>query len=166
MIIVSGVVIFREVRRSESVDPRAYAVDSGEISLNEALARAEIGLPECAKDDLRYALIDDGFEYYYKIYLKLEESRECINDFLEKNAMVDVFQSGRIGGVESENRIEVHSIWMDSYPVAEIGWKLGRNERFQEFSVGKASLYAVTALVQHIPGSVKYRAYVHAFRGG
>lgn len=166
VIIVSGVVIFREIWRSEPVDPRAYAVDSGEISLKEGLARAEISLPECAEDDLRYAFIDDGFEYYCKIYLKLEESRGCINEFLEKNAMVDVLQVGTIGGAESEYRIEVRSIWMDSYPVFEMGWKLGRNERFQEFTVGKANLYALTALVQHIPGSRKYRAYIHAFRGG
>lgn len=116
VIIVSGVVIFREIWRSEPVDPRAYAVDSGEISLKEGLARAEVSLPECAEDDLRYAFIDDGFEYYCKIYLKLEESRGCINEFLEKNAMVDVLQVGTIGGAESEYRIEVRSIWMDSYP--------------------------------------------------
>jgi hypothetical protein len=163
---VSSIVVFHEVRKSASEDMRAYAVDSGEISLNEALDRADINLPGCVQDDLRYALMDDGFGYYYKIYLRLEEFRECINAFLRVNAMRDVFQATEIGSPESEDQIHVRDIWMDSYPVPEMGWEFGQKERFQEFSVGTANLYVVTALVQYIPDSKKYRVYVHAFRGG
>ncbi|MGH8684454.1 MAG: hypothetical protein ACREUM_03795 [Nitrosospira sp.] len=152
---------------AEKFDRRAYKVNGGEISLKEGLRRADIRLPRCLERDLKYALIDNGFGYYYDIYLKLQASADCVNSFLAANAMRDfVLQTGEVGGADAERRLNYRPAWMKSDLVAKMGWEIGPQQRFQKFGVGKSNLYSVTALVQQMRNPHDVRAYVYAFRGG
>lgn len=145
---------------------RAYAVDSGDITLDEGLRRADLRLPECLHGNLRFATVDDGFGYYYKLYLRLESSEECTNSFLIANEMRGLVQAERIKGSEAERPLSFRSRWMDGDIVADMGWQIGPEQRFQEFGVGKPNLYSAHALVQHVPDSQNVLAYVYAFHGG
>ncbi|MEU4770954.1 hypothetical protein [Micromonospora sp. NPDC023644] len=147
-------------------DARAYDIDSGVISLDEGLRRADIRLPSCLYDDLRYAAVDDGFGYYYKVFLRLESSEECVNRFLAANGMRGLLQAERIGGRDAERPLSFRSRWMDEGVVTAMGWQIGPEQRFQEFSVGKPNLYSVHALVQHMPDSQNIWAYVYVAHGG
>lgn len=151
---------------TQSRDPRAYEVDSGELTFDEAVQRAEIRVPDCARDRLRYATIDDGFGYYYKVYMRIVSSEVCVNDFLAANDMRGLLQAQRIQGVEGEKRLLVRESWMDAPVIDEMGWQLGAEQRFQEFSVGKSNQYSVRALVQHLPEVGSVQAYVYTFHGG
>lgn len=146
-------------------DPRAYDVDSGDLSLDEGLRRAGLTIPKCMQDDLRYALVDDGFGYYYRVYLKLESSVGCMNSFLQANNLRDLFQASMFGGSEAERPL-IREFWMDREIVSQMGWGISESENFQEFGVGNEKLYSVDALVQHVPNSENVRAYVYAFHGG
>jgi hypothetical protein len=124
-------------------------------------------MPECADTRLRFALIDDGFGYYFNIYLKLESwSVSCMDSFLSANGMVDTFQATQVGGVEAERPLSQHRLWTDSQPVREMSWQLGPDQRFQQFAVTTEKMYSVTTLVQHLPGTANVQAFVYAFRGG
>jgi hypothetical protein len=141
-------------------------VDSGDLPLEEGLRRAGLEVPECMQDDLRYALIDNGFGYYYKIYLRLESSVSCMDSFLEANGMRDVFQATRTGGVAAEEPLPHRELWMDDEVVKQMGWGIGPEQRFQEFQMGNYKHHNVRALVQHVPGKPGSRAFVYGFHGG
>lgn len=148
------------------VDPRAYAADSGAISLEEGLQRGAINLPSCMEDDLRYALIDNGFGYYYDVYLMFRTTEPCMNSFLQSNRMHErVTQATLLGGAEDEEELMFLPPWSDEI-IDSLGWKVGPNQTFQEFSVTTPSMYPMKALVQHLPESSGVRAYVYAYRGG
>lgn len=164
--IVAAGAIVMQIRSSAKRDPRAYPADSGEITLEEGLRRSGIVLPDCMHKDLRYALVGDGFGYHYKVYLYLQASEDCMNHFLVNNAMVDLFQNVQLGGVRAEKALGHRERWMDSSLIREIGWRLGSEQRFQEFQGNTENMYAIDALIQHVPGSSVPRAYVYAFRGG
>ncbi|MBQ1049725.1 hypothetical protein KBX50_14785 [Micromonospora sp. C51] len=147
-------------------DARAYSVDSGDITLNEGLRRANLRLPECLQEKLRFATAGDGFGYHYKLYLRLDSSEACINSFLAANGMRGLLQAERIRGSGAERPLSFRSLWMDEDIVTDMGWQLGPEQRFQEFSVGKPNLYSAHALVQHVPDSQNVVAYVYVFHGG
>jgi hypothetical protein len=147
-------------------DPRAYDISTPKVSLEEALKRAHLVIPECLESNLRYALIDNGFGYYYDIYLKLDASVSCADTFLLANAMRDTLQAQQVGGVDAEKPISFRNSWMDGEPVHQMGWQLGTDQRYQEFGVGNEQMYNVTALLQHVPDISKVRMFVYAFHGG
>ncbi|WFE19202.1 hypothetical protein O7621_14610 [Solwaraspora sp. WMMD937] len=147
-------------------DPRAYDVDSGDLSLYEGLRRAGLTVPECMQDGLRYALVDNGLGYYYKIYLKLESPVNCMNNFLQANEMRDLSQASSFGGKEAEQPLLYREPWMDEEIIHRLEWGIGSEEIFQKFGMGNANLYSVDALVQQVPNSADVRAYVYASRGG
>lgn len=151
--------------RSQVRDARAYKISSTRISLDEALRRAGFVVPECLDQSLRYALVDDGFGYHYKIYLRFESSVECVGTFVKTNGMQGLLND-HIAGPEKERLLTYRSAWMDEPPIPQMGWEVGSEQRFQEFSMGNERLYAVTALIQHVAGTSNVRAYVYAFHGG
>jgi hypothetical protein len=89
-----------------------------------------------------------------------------MNDFLAANKMLDTFQATEVGGTDAERPLSQNRQWINSEPVQRIEWKLGPDQRFQQFAVTTSAMYVVTALVQHIPETPYVRAYVYAFRGG
>ncbi|MET8360815.1 hypothetical protein [Micromonospora sp. NPDC005171] len=147
-------------------DDRAYEVDSGDLSFDEGMQRAGIEVPGCALDSLRYALIDDGLGFYYKTYMHIYSSEECLNGFLAANGMRTALQTEQIGGSELESPLRFRSRWMNEGVIRRMEWNLGPDQRFQEFSVGKQNQYSIQALVQHVPGSSAVQAYVYASHGG
>lgn len=147
-------------------DPRAYEVDSGDLPLDEGLRRAGLKVPDCLQDDLRYALVDDGLGYHFKVYLRLESSVSCMDKFLEANGMRDTFQATKTGGTAAERPLVYRDAWMDDELIRQMGWDIGSEQRFQEFGMGNEKLYRVDALVQHVPDSSRLQAYVYAFHGG
>lgn len=147
-------------------DPRAYPASVTKVTLDEALRRAAITLPACAGNGLRYALFDNGFGYYYTILLRLEAPEECVNDFLALNYLKNPPQQSRLSGTSAEKPLSYRSAWMDGNAVRAVGWDLGADEPFEEFSVGNAQSYNMTVLAQHIPGASAVRAYGYAFHGG
>ena len=145
----------------------AYPVDSGDITLEEGLKRADVTAPKCLRDDLRYALVDDGFGYHYRVYLGTRSTVECMDRFLAVNGMRNaVTGSPRVDGSDQDRPLTNRSPWMDADTIAELGWQVGPDQRFQKFGVTKGNLYTVFALVRHVPGSPEVQAYVHAFHGG
>ncbi|MEV6925385.1 hypothetical protein AB0M46_12920 [Dactylosporangium sp. NPDC051485] len=147
-------------------DPRAYPISVTTVSLDEALRRAAFTLPNCVESGLRYALVDNGFGYYYTILLQLEAPEDCINEFIAVNYLVDLPQHSRLGGAETEKAVSNRSAWMDSKPVRDIGWELGSDKSFQEFSAGNDKGYSMTALAQHLAGTSSVRVYAYASHGG
>lgn len=89
-------------QRSAVHDPRAYPQDSGRISFETGLDRAGILLPGCMQDHLRYALVDDGFGCYYRVYLRIDSSADCMNTFLIHNDLVNIRQTSLLGDVSDE----------------------------------------------------------------
>jgi hypothetical protein len=78
--------------------------------------------------------------------LKLESwSVGCVDGFLAVSGMVETFQTTRVGGVGAERPLSQHRPWTDGKPVREVGWRLGPDQRFQQFAVA---------------------TYVYAFLGG
>lgn len=147
-------------------DSRAYAADSGAVSLEEGLRRGAINLPSCTEDGLRYALIDNGFGYYYDVYLMFLTTEPCMNTFLQSNRMHErVTQATLLSGAEAEEKIMFLPPWSGEI-VEGLGWEVGPDQTFQEFSVTTPSMYPMKALVQHLPESSGVRAYVYAYRGG
>lgn len=147
-------------------DARAYEVDSGDLPLDEGLRRAGLIVPQCMQDSLRYALIDNGFGYYYKVYLKLESPVDCMNNFLQANEMRGLSQASSFSGQEAERPLLYREPWMDEEIIHHLEWGIGSDEVFQKFGMGNENLYSVDALVQHVPNSANVRAYVYAVRGG
>jgi hypothetical protein len=149
-------------------DHRAYPADSGEITLAEGLRRFGIAVPGCVADeDLRYAWINEGFSYYQDAYLTFRASEECMNTFLSANRMVArVTQAAQLAGPEAETRPFKHDLTRSAEVVAELGWEVGPDERFEQFGVTTASSYSMTAFVRRLPDSSNLRAYVCAYRAG
>ena len=147
-------------------DPRAYAVDSGEITLDESLQRSGIQLPECVRDDLRYDLINDGFNYHYILYMKIETDEACASLFLGANKMQGLGGITKMGGASAEKPLSYRELWMSNKVISDMVWEIGPEQRFQKFGVTTHNTYPVNALVQHVPNSSTVRMYVYAFHGG
>lgn len=145
----------------------AYPVDSGDITLDEGLKRAGLRVPPCLRDDLRYALIDDGFGYYYRVYLGTNSTVECLDSFLAANGLRDALTGSRqVGGHDQERLLTNRFPWMDTETISKLGWQIGPDQRFQKFGAGRGDGYTVFALVRHIPDSSDVQAYVYAFKSG
>lgn len=159
-----------EVGRTPASNGRgitAYPVDSGDITLEEGLERANVTLPPCLRDDLRYALVDDGFGYYYRVYLGANSTAECLDGFLAANGLRNAVTGSRqVGGPDQDRPLTNRSPWMDTKTISELGWQIGPDQRFQKFGAGRGDLYTVFALVRHIPNSSAVQAYIYAFHGG
>ncbi|WP_203703626.1 hypothetical protein [Asanoa iriomotensis] len=147
-------------------DPRAYEIDDGRVLLETGLERAALSVPSCLGPSLKYALVDDGFGYYYKVFLAATGSVDCMDELVVGNGMTRVPEKTRVGDASEDKPLAFRRSWMDDEVVAKMGWQLGPAEKFQEFGVGLPTQYAVTALVQHVPNSAELRVYVYAFRGG
>ena len=106
-------------------DPRAYAVDSEEITLDESLQRSGIQLPECVRDDLRYALINDGFNYHYILYMKIETDEACASLFLGANKMQGLGGITKMGGASAEKPLSYRALWMSNKVISDMGWEIG-----------------------------------------
>lgn len=147
-------------------DPRAYEVSSRAISLEEGLRRAGVRLPRCLGDDFNYALINDGFGYYYKIYIQLVSSERCVNDLLLDNGMKDTFGNAQLIGPEAQGKLSHRLMWMDEYPVPQMGWNVGPEQRFHRFWGRGTTYYTIELLVQYRSEDQAIQAYLYAFRGG
>lgn len=145
-------------------DSRAYSVDSGKISLEAGLERVGLEVPVCLNDGLRYALYYEGYEYYQDLYLRLSGSMDCMNDFLEMNELQDYLQKRRVGGATAERQLSHRPLWLDEAPIPEIGWRVGPEQKFQVFSVGRPAGYSVEVLMQRSQGLDSYSAYLYANR--
>ena len=159
-----GVIAWRW-QAGSAKDPRAYDADSGEIALDAALRRAAVLVPECMLKDLRYALISDGSDYHYRIYLRATTTESCADQFLAANSMRGILQVDRVGRADTEKPLSYRPAWMSKPVITEMGWKLGSGQRFQEFGATTTETYPVTALIQHAEGST-ITMYAYAFHGG
>jgi hypothetical protein len=165
LLIVAGSIAAFMVGR-KNPDPRAYPSSDSDVSLDEALKRADIVVPNCLADRLRYALEDNGFGYYDSIYLKLLAPQACTQEFLDENSMVSPLQSRTIGGPADDTALNYRELWMSNAVVGRLGWDLGPDQKFQQFSAGKPTNYSVTVLLQHAGTAGDISAYVYAFHGG
>jgi len=162
-----GTAAFVAGRGGPDPDPRAYPSSARGVSLDEALRRADLAVPNCLADHLRYALEDNGFGYYYTIYLKLDAPQSCVQDFVNDNSMVSPLQSSTIGGPGDDKALDYREMWMSNEVVNRLGWDLGAGQRFQKFGVGKpATNYSVTLLLHHAGAGGDISAYVYAVHGG
>lgn len=176
IVLISGVVLlvaagstaaFVIGRPDPDPDPRAYPSSARDVSLEEALRRADLVVPNCLADHLRYALEDNGFGYYYTIYLKLLAPQSCVQQLLTDNSMVSPLQSNTIGGPADDTGLDYREMWMSNDVVNRLGWDLGPGQRFQKFGVGKPTTnYSVTVLLQHAGAGGDISAYVYAVHGG
>jgi len=55
---------------------------------------------------------------------------------------------------------------MDGKAVRDVGWDLGGDQPFQEFSAGNEQMYSMSVLAQHVASTSAVRAYVFASHGG
>ncbi|MEV4641166.1 hypothetical protein AB0J80_27870 [Actinoplanes sp. NPDC049548] len=148
-------------------DPRAYAVSETDVSLTEALGRAGIRVPPCLDPVLRYALVGDGLGYHYRIYLAATVPVTCADAFLADNSQTTAAQQGAIGDASKDAPLAYRSLWMNEPVIQKMGWEIGPEQHFQEYAAALPTLnYAITTLVQHVPGSDDVHIYVYAFHGG
>ncbi|WP_203820351.1 hypothetical protein [Paractinoplanes ferrugineus] len=144
-------------------DPRAYSADSGDLSLAEGLRRAGLTVPGCFDDRLRYALVDNGFGYYYTVYLRIEASQDCVEQFVDANTLTGSLRPSRIGPADEDKTLPSSGPWQQDETVERLGWQVGPQQRFQKFGRWNDANYNVTALVQHLaPSSDDVVAYIHA----
>jgi hypothetical protein len=154
-------------RRVPVTDDRAYAVDSGELTLDEGLKRAGIRIPGCLAEDLRYALVNDGFNYYYWVYLSLRTSEECMNEFLDDNNIRNSLTgAARVEGAEYEKPLRARPLWMDRSEVREMGWSVGPEQSFQDYGARTGTDYTIDMVIQHVPGTDEVQGYLYAFKSG
>jgi hypothetical protein len=148
-------------------DDRAYPVDSGELTLDTGLARAGIQVPDCLADDLRYALINDGFNYYYRVYLGLRTSEDCMNQFLERNGVSHyVTKARQVESREWEKPLKYRPLWMDNEVVRQLGWRIGADEPLLTYGARTGTDYTVELYLQHVAGTPDVLGYLYAFHGG
>ncbi|MGW4467994.1 hypothetical protein [Micromonospora sp. NPDC004704] len=168
VMVAGGFFIGRQVEGSDQAgrDPRGYQLDGGDLPLDDGLQRAGVGVPECARENLRYAFVGNGFGHYRDVYLRVSGSEDCVNSFLEANGLHDDLKATRSGGAAAERPLEVRDRWLDREPVAKMGWQVGPEQRFQRFVGQRANSYTATVMVQHTPDPPVVRAYLYAFYGG
>jgi hypothetical protein len=86
LLAVAAVVLFvvaAAARLLREKDARAYPGHDGS-SLSASLHWAHLQLPVCAEEPIRYAKVPDMFGV--EMWLRLSASRDCIEQFLQRNA--------------------------------------------------------------------------------
>jgi hypothetical protein len=148
-------------------DDRAYSVDSGDLTLEEGLSRAKIILPDCLMSRLKYALVDNGFGYYYDIYLALESAPDCMERLIKANQLYGfVSQQLRLEGASQDQKLIYRDSWLDKDEVSDMGWDVGPDQAFQEFVGATTPKERVQLLVRHTPDPEVVQAYLYASHGG
>jgi hypothetical protein len=100
-------------------------------------------VPDCLAADLRYALVNDGFNYYYYVYLGLRTSETCMNEFLTDNDAHDVTRNRSVESVELEKPVHIRPLWMDDTVVRQLGWQVGADQRFLPYGARTGTGYTV-----------------------
>jgi hypothetical protein len=168
MVVAAGAVLMKSFRQGQvAADDRAYSIDSGQLTLAEGLRRANIQLPECLTKHLRYALVDNGFGYYYDVYLQLEAPPACMEELIQTNKLYGfVSQQLRLEDATHDRKLPVRDLWLDRVEVSRIGWEVGPDQAFQEFVGATTPKERVHLLVQHTHDPALVRAYLYASHGG